>query len=414
MSKPHRRSHRLWLYLAVMGPGIIAASAGNDAGGIATYSSAGAAFGNSMLWLILVLMFILIVVQEMAARMGAVTHRGLSDLIRETFGVRWTTFAMLVLLVANGNIVVAEFAGIAASTELLGISRYISVPIMAAIAWLIVVKGSYVVAERIFLLFSAAFLAYPIAAYLAHPDWGEVLHATIVPRIQGNTAFLVMAITVVGTTVSPYMQFFLQSSVVDKGIGVEEYRYERADVVSGVIFSILIAFFIMLSTAATLYPRGITVDTAAQAAQALVPFAGPYAEVLFAVGLFGASMLAASVLPLSTAYAVSEAFGWERGVTRSFGEAKEFTALYTGLIVIGALVVLVPGLSLIGIMLTSQFLNGILLPVILVFMLLLVNRRSLMGRYVNGPIYNLIAWATVVLVTLAIGVLLVMQIISML
>lgn len=399
-------------YLAIMGPGIIAACAGNDAGGITTYSVAGASFGNSMLWLIILLLFILIVVQEMAARMGAVTGRGLSDLIRETFGVRWTTFAMLVLLVANGGTVIAEFAGIAAASELLGVSRYIAVPIMAAVAWLIVIKGSYMVAERVFLIFTAAFLAYPIAAYLARPNWGEVMHATVVPTLQGNTVFLAMAITVVGTTVSPYMQFFLQSSVVDKGIGVEDYHYERADVISGVIFSILIAFFIMLSTAATLFPREITIETAAQAAEALVPFAGPYAEVLFAAGLFGASMLAASVLPLSTAYAVAEAFGWERGVSRSFGEAKEFTSLYTGLIVIGAIVVLVPGLSLIGTMLVSQFLNGILLPVVLVFMILLVNRRELMGRYVNGPIYNLIACATTAILTLAIGALFVMQLVS--
>ncbi|MBI2863053.1 MAG: Nramp family divalent metal transporter [Chloroflexi bacterium] len=389
-------------YLAILGPGIIAAVAGNDAGGIAVYSHAGAAFGYQLLWALAIITISLIVVQLMSARMGAVTGKGLADLVREEFGIRWTALAMLALLVANGGTTIAEFAGIAAAAELLGISRYIAVPLMGLFIWLVVVRASYRTAERIFLTLSAVFAVYFIAPFLAHPDWNVVIRSTAVPSFNVSAGFLTAIITLVGTTVTPYMQLFVQSAVVDKGVTIRDYRFARLDVIFGSVFAIFVAFFIIVTTGTILHPEGIAVETAEDAAKALAPLAGEYATILFAVGLFGASMLAASILPLSTAYATCEAFGWERGVSKGFGEAPVFNGLYTGLIALSVLVVLLPGLPLIGAIILSQFIDGLLLPVVLVFMLKLSNNREVMGDHVNGPWFNLIAWSTaVVLIALS-------------
>ncbi|MCL5960131.1 MAG: Nramp family divalent metal transporter [Chloroflexi bacterium] len=393
------------LYLAVMGPGLIAATAGNDAGGVATYATAGASFGYSLLWVLILISIPLAVVQEMAARMGAATGKGLADLIREEFGLHWTTVAMLTLLVANAGTTIAEFAGIAAAAELLGLSKFIAVPVVAVLVWLLVVRGSYSASERIFLIFSALLLAYVGSAFLGRPDWGDVAKGTFVPSFHFNSAYFLMFISLIGTTISPYMQFFAQGAVVDKGITMREYKYERADVIFGSFFLIFVAFFIVVSTAATLHPLGLTVSTASDAARALEPVAGDYAYVLFALGLFGASMLAASVLPISTAYAVTGAFGWERSISASFSDAPIFNGLYTGLIAIGAVVVLFPNLPLVTIMVFSQFVQGILLPIVLVFLLKLANSKAVMGKYTNGPVLNAIAWGATGLITLLIALL---------
>lgn len=393
------RRKRLLGYLAILGPGMITANAGNDAGGIATYSSVGADFGYSLLWIFIPITISLGIVQEMCARMGAVTGKGLADLIRERFGVRWTTLVMLSLLIANGGVTVSEFVGIAAATELFGVPRFFSVPIAAIAVWWLVVKGSYKRVERVFLIMSLVFLGYVVSAFLAHPEWGAVARAVVRPSFRFDAAYLFTLIAIVGTTISPYMQVFVQSSVVDKGVTAEDYQFTRTDVWAGTIFSDLIAFFIIVSTAATLYKHGIHVETAADAAQALKPLAGSYAEKLFAVGLFGASMLAAGVLPLATAYSISEALGFEKGVSRSFREAPIFLGVFTFLIAVGAAIAVIPDLPLIRVLLVTQVINGLLLPVILIAILRLVNNRELMGAHVNGPIYNLGAWATTIVVS---------------
>ena len=393
--------------LAILGPGLIAATAGNDAGGNATYSAFGARFGYTLLWALPLIAVSLGLVQEMAARLGAVTGKGLAELIREEFGVRWATLAMLTLLVANGGTTIAEFAGIAAAVELFGISKYLAVPLAAVLVWAVVVGPSYQVAERVFLGLASALLTYVLAAFLAGPDWPIVGRSLVTPTFQLDPDFLVAFITLIGTTITPYMQFFQQSAVVDKGINAEEYPRERLDVLIGVGYSILVAFFIMVATATTLHPAGIVVDSAADAARALAPLAGPYATVLFGVGLLGASLLAASVLPLSTAYAICGAFGWERSVSAGFERAPIFNGLYTALIAIGALVALVPGLPLIGVIIGTQFLNGLLLPIVLLFIVRLVRRPEIMGRHVNGPLLHGLAWASTLLVIGLSGTLLV-------
>ncbi|HEY8953454.1 MAG TPA: Nramp family divalent metal transporter, partial [Candidatus Dormibacteraeota bacterium] len=352
----------IFQYLSILGPGLVAANAGNDAGGIATYAQVGASYGYNLLWMLLLTLVSLIVVQEMCARMGAITGKGLSELIREEFGPRWTVFAMVTLLVANGLTTISEFAGIAASLELVGVSRYISVPISGLLIWWLVARGSYSRVERIFLLMTLAFFAYPISAILAHPDWGAVARATVVPSFQLSTGYIFMFVATVGTTITPYMQIFVQSSVVDKGITANEYRYERIEVIFGSIFANVIALSIVVTTAATLFVHHTPIDTAADAAQALAPLAGRYAALLFGVGLLGASMLAGGVLPLATAFSVSEAFGWEKGLSTNPSEAPAFYTLFTSLIVIGALVTLVPGLPLIQLLLVVQVINGLLLP----------------------------------------------------
>ena len=360
---PNFRVHRsgILLFLGVLGPGLIAGLAGNDAGGITTYSVLGAQTGFSMLWLLPITTLMLVIVLEMAARMGAVTGQGLGDLIRDEFGIRWTLFAMLVLLIANGANIVAEFAGAAAALEIFGVPRFVTVPLVAAGIWALVVFASYRLVERVFLSVAIVFLAYVVSAFVAGPDWGEVGHGLITPSVSFEPNTLLLMVATVGTTVTPYMFFYLQSSVADKGLGPEELSLERADAVLGAIWTNVIAVFIVVVAAVALFPR--TIDSAEQAALALAPVAGDFAKALFAVGLFGASVLAATVMPLTTSYAVCESFGWESGVSRKFSEAPVFMGLYSALIVIGAIVVLVPGLPLIGVILvySIMFATGALI-----------------------------------------------------
>ena len=388
------------LFLAVIGPGIITASVDNDAGGITTYTLAGAHFGYSLLWTLIPIAIVLVLVQEMSARMGVVTGKGLSDLIRENFGLKLTVLLTLVLLVANLGNTMAEFAGVAASMEIFHVTKYISVPIAAALVWVLVVKGTYSIVEKIFLIASAFYLTYAISGLLANPDWGYVAAKTVVPTVSFNPGYLAMVIGLVGATIAPWMQFYIQSSIVDKGIKLSEYRYTKLDVIIGCLVTDIVAFFIIVTCAATIYPSGISVESAAEAALALVPLAGQYSGWLFAFGLFNASILAASILPLATAYTICEGMGWDSGIDKKFKDAPHFYTLYTMLIVIGAAIILIPGIPLIEIMVMSQVLNGILLPVILVFMLLLINNKKLMGSYTNGKIYNYISWGLTIAMTL--------------
>ncbi len=393
------RRKRLYIYLSILGPGMITANAGNDAGGIATFASVGADFGYRLLWVLIPITFSLGIVQEMSARMGAVTGKGLADLVRERFGVRWTAFVMLSLLIANGGITVSEFVGIAAASELFGVPRFISVPLAAISIWWLVVKGSYQKVERVFLVMSLVFLGYIISAFLARPDWGSVAVEMIRPSFSFEYAYMFAFVAIVGTTISPYMQVFVQSSVVEKGVTAEDYAKTRTDVWVGTVFAIMIVFFIVVSTAATLHQHGISIETAEDAARALRPLAGTYAETLFAVGLLGASMLAAGVLPLATAYSISEALGFEKGVSRSFREAPIFLGTFTFLVTVGAAIAVIPNLPLIRVLLLTQVMNGLLLPVILFAILRLVNNRELMGAHVNGLVYNIGAWLTAIVVT---------------
>lgn len=390
---------RLWPYLRALGPGLLAASAGNDAGGIATYASAGASYGYGLLWAMVIVTLCVGVVQEMSARMGAVTGKGFSDLVRESFTLRQTALILLTLLVANTGIIVSEFIGVAAAAELFGVSRYVAVPLAAVFVWLLMTRGSYGWVEKIFLVLSLAFLAYVGAAFLAKPDWGAVLSETVRPALHLERGYLHLLIALIGTTISPYMQLYVQSSVVEKGVTPADYRYTRFDVIVGTLSAGAVAVFIIIATAATLHPRGITIDTAADAARALEPIAGPYAGVLFALGLLGASLLAAGVLPLATTYMLSEALGFERGVSRSWSEAPIFMGTLTGLIVLGAAVALLPGLPLIPVLVGVYVLNGLLLPVELFAILRLVNNRELMGPHVNGPAYNVLAWTIAIAVS---------------
>ena len=388
---------RLLRFLVIVGPGIVTAQAGNDAGGIATYSSVGAAYGYSLLWMMVVITLSLGIVQEMCARMGAVTGKGLAELIRERFGIRWTLVAMLTVLVANGGVVVSEFAGAAAALELLGVQRIVTVIAVAGFVLWLVARGSYRVAERAFLAISLVFLAYPVTAFLAGPPWGEVLRETALPSFRLEGPYLFLFVATVGTTITPYMQLFAQSATVDKGVTVQELGAARADAYIGAVFSNLVAYFIIVVTATTLYPQGITVQTAADAARALTPLAGERAGLLFAIGLFGASVLAAAVLPLATSYTICGALGWERRLGTRFSDAHQFYSIIAFLVVMGAAITLLP-VPLIPLIVAAQVLNGFLLPVILIFILRLVNDRSLMGEHVNGPVYNVLAWGTTVFI----------------
>jgi NRAMP (natural resistance-associated macrophage protein)-like metal ion transporter len=404
------RSSPLFKLFAVLGPGLIAANAGNDAGGIATFATAGASYGYNLLWALAIAGFCLAIVQEMCARMGAITGKGLADLIREQFGVRWAALAMLALLVANTGVTVSEFLGIAASVQVLANDPhtplvYLVVPLTGLGLWWLVIKGSYRRVEKIFLIMSLGFLAYIPAAFAAHPNWSEVGQELIMPHLETSSGYLLTAVALVGTTISPYMQFFVQSSVADKGINAGEYIYAKLDVYSGTIFAVVIAAFVIIATGATLYPNH-PVQTALDAALSLRAFAGQYAGLLFGIGLFGASLLAAAVLPLSTAYGICEAFGFERGVSRSFSEAPVFQTIFTGLIVLSVLITLIPGLPIIRVLIVLQDLNAAMVPILLVFIILLVNNRRLMGRHVNKLGFNIIAWITVVLVTILIVLLL--------
>ena len=380
------RRSTILAFLAVMGPGIITGFAGNDAGGVTTYTAVGAHYGFTLLWLLLISTAGLLVIQEMCARMGAVTGKGLSDLIRERFGVRWTIVAMLALLIANGSNVTAEFAGIAASLELLGVERVVSVPAAAIAVWALVVFFSYRVVERTLFVLVLAFIAYPVTAFIVSPDWANVGRGFVIPTLPAEQAALVAALALVGTTITPYMQFYIQASIVDKGIDREQYQYARVDVILGALLTGLNGFFIIIVAGAVLFPAHVTVQSAADAAGALGPLAGAQAKLLFAVGLFGASLLAATVMPLSTSYAICEAFGWESGISKDFREAPVFMGLFTLLVVIGALVVLSPGVPLIPLILLSQNVNGLLLPIVLVFILILAGDRRLMGEHANGRV----------------------------
>jgi NRAMP (natural resistance-associated macrophage protein)-like metal ion transporter len=388
------------MYIAILGPGMITANAGNDAGGIATFASVGAEFGYSLLWILIPIAISLGIVQEMCARMGAVTGKGLADLIRERFGVRWTALIMLALLIANAGVTVSEFVGIAAAAELFHISRFVAVPLAAILVWWLVVKSSYQKVEKAFLLMSLVFLGYVVSAFLSRPDWSAVAVGLVRPSFRLEHAFIFTLVAVIGTTISPYMQVYVQSSVVDKGVTVDNYRETKTDVWVGTVFAILIVFFIVVSTAATLHRAGIQISGAEDAAQALRPLAGRYAETLFGLGLFGASMLAAGVLPLATAYSISEALGFEKGVSRSFREAPIFLGTFTFLVAVGAAIAVIPNLPLIRVLLVTQVINGLLLPIVLFAVLKLVNNREVMGAHVNGPIYNVAAWLTAIVVTL--------------
>ena len=395
---------RALLFFAVVGPGFITANVDNDANGIYTYSAAGAQFGHALLWTLIPITLALIVVQEISARMGAVTGKGLSDLIREEFGLRVTFFMMIGILLINFGNVVGEFAGIAGSLELFGLSKYITVPVCAAIVWLIPVRGQYKSVEKVFLVASFFYVTYILAGFFAKPAWMDALVATVKPPPQAaffQPGYLYMAIGVVGTTIAPWMQFYLQSSIVEKGVSKRQYRASQIDVISGCIFTDIVAWFIIVACAATLYVHGYhNISDAKDAAQALRPLAGDYAYILFALGLFNASLFAASILPLSTAYTVCEGLGFESGVGKKFGEAPVFYWLYTILIAAGAGFILFPDLPLVKISILSQVINGIAIPPVLVFMLLLVNKKELMGEYVNSRTYDAIAWATTVIMTI--------------
>jgi NRAMP (natural resistance-associated macrophage protein)-like metal ion transporter len=390
------RWRRVALFLAVMGPGLITASVDNDAGGITTYSLAGAQFGTKLLWTLGPITVALIVVQEMSARMGVVTGKGLADLIRENFGVRTTFWVSVALVIANLANTIAEFAGVAASLQIFHVPPWVSVPLVALGVWALVLKGSNRVVEKVFLVASLLYMAYPISLFLAKPDWGEVALAAVTPTFQTDGAYVAMLIGMVGTTIAPWMQFYQQAAVVEKRIDVDELRYTRIDVVLGCIVTDVVAFSIVMACAATLHKQGISIQTADQAALALAPLAGQYAAWLFAFGLFNASLFAAAILPLSTAYFVTESAGWESGLDRKWGEAKQFYWLFTGIVAVGAGVVLIPKLPLIRIMLVSQIVNGMLLPFVLIYMLRLANDEKLMGVHRNGRWFNLVAWTTTV------------------
>lgn len=401
-------------FFAVLGPGLVSAIAGDDAGGIGTYSVIGAKYGYDLLWALVLIIIGLIIVQEMTARLTVVTGKGLADLIREQFGVKTTAFAMFSLLIANTAVTISEFVGIAAASELFGISRYIAVPVAAIGVWYIVTRGNYRVAEKIFLALSAVLAVYVISAFVVKPDWGDVLRGTLIPTIQSDRDFILLLIAVIGTTISPYMQFTLSATTLDKGTKLEEYGFVVWETVLGVLLSGAFAYFIIVATGATLHASGITqIESAEQAAQALEPIAGPLAGALFGVGLLGASLLAASILPLSTTYAICEAFGWERGVNQEAADARIFYGIYTALIIIGAVVALIPGLALFEIFVYVYLLNGILLPVLLVLMLRLASNPRLMGKHVNSRWVNLLGWGmagvlivltTVLVVTTVFGI----------
>lgn len=387
------------IFFAILGPGIITGSVDNDAGGITTYSVAGATYGYGLIWTLIPSLIVLLVIQEMNARMGIVTGKGLSDLIRENAGIKITFFIFIGLVLSNIGNTTTEFAGVAGSMEIFGVSKYISVPIAAAMVWFLVVKGTYQIAERIFLIFSVSLLTYVVSALMSKPEWSEIGSAIIRPRMEMNARGISMVIALVGTTIAPWMQFYMQSSVIEKGLQMKNYRYTLIDIVVGCIITVVVAFFIMVACGATLFPEGIKINEAADAALALKPLAGEIASQVFAFGLFVASVFSATILPLATAFYVSEAFGFEAGIDKKWDEAKEFYILYTFILVLSALIILIPGAPLIKISIWSQVLNGILLPVVLVSMILLINNKKIMGNYVNKPVQNLIGWSAVVILT---------------
>jgi NRAMP (natural resistance-associated macrophage protein)-like metal ion transporter len=385
----------LLLFLSVAGPGIITSNVDNDAGGIATYSLAGSRFGYSLLWSLIPIMVALFIIQEMSARMGVVTGKGLSDLIRERFGVKVTVYLLMAVVLTNFGNVIAEFAGIASSLEIFHLSKYITVPVGALLVWLMVVKGTYRSVEKIFLFACLFYLAYIISGFLAKPDWSVIGHSLASPRLYLSAAPLGMLIGLVGTTIAPWMQFYLQASIVEKNVLVKNYKQARLDVLLGSIVVTVVAGFIVLTCAATIFKAGIPIETAQDAAEALRPLAGRYCSALFAFGLLNASLFAASILPLSTAFLVCEGMGWESGINKKFSEAPQFYGLYTLLIFLGAGIILLPKVPLFPVMYISQIINGLVLPVIMVIMLILINNKKLMGEYTNKKFYNILSWITV-------------------
>jgi Mn2+/Fe2+ NRAMP family transporter len=395
------RRPNLWrnllIFLSVMGPGIITANVDNDAGGIATYSVAGAHFGYSTLWIFIPMAVALIVIQEMCSRMGVVTGKGLADLIREKFGAKITFYAMLVFLFSNLTNTISEFSGIAASCEIFGISRHLSLPVAAVLIWWIVVKGTYKSVEKVFLVACLFYFAYVATGFLVRPAWGIVAREMVRPTFAFRQDYILMVMGVIGTTIAPWMQFYQQSAVVEKGINIKNYRYARLDVIIGGIVVNIVAIFIIISCAATLFANGIHIESAKDAALALRPLAGNYCSALFAFGLLNASLFSAMILPLATAYSVCEGLGWETGVDKRLKEAPQFYFLFTALIVIGAGIIMFPKINLIAVMLLSQAANSVFLPFILVFMLILINDKHLMGQYRNSKLFNMVSWVTVII-----------------
>ncbi|MGE5426354.1 MAG: Nramp family divalent metal transporter [Methylococcaceae bacterium] len=387
---------KIAIFLAILGPGIITGSVDNDAGGITTYSVAGAVYGYNLLWTLIPSFIVLVVIQEMNARMGIVTGKGLADLIRENAGVKVTFFIFIGLLIADIGNTTTEFAGVAGSMEVFGVSKYISVPIIGALIWLLVVKGTYQIAERIFLLFSVSLLMYVVSALMGKPHWGEIGHSIVHPELEINTQSLAMIIGIIGTTIAPWMQFYMQSSVIEKGLDMKQYKYSLIDIVVGCIATVVVAFFIIVACASTLHVSGHQINDAKDAALALKPLAGELASQVFAFGLFIASIFSATILPLATAFYVCEAFGFEAGIDKKWDEAREFYILYTGILILSAAIILLPNAPLILISLWSQVINGMLLPVVLVCMILLVNNKKIMGQYVNKPINNIIGWGAII------------------
>lgn len=392
---PPRFWRRVATFGAIVGPGIITANVDNDAGGLTTYSQAGAHFGLSLLWIFLPIAILLLMVQEMVNRMGVVTGQGLSDMIRERFGVRIAFYLMVLVLLTNFGNVMAEFAGIAAASEVLGLPPLVTVPVCGVVVWLLVLKGTHKSVEKIFLVACVFYVAYPLTLYILKPDYAELGRALITPTIHFESDYLVMVIGIVGTTIAPWMQFYQQAFVAEKGISIQDYAYSKADTVIGSFIVNLVAACIVAVCAITLYRTNVRVDQAADAARSLAPLAGRASSYLFAAGLFNASLFAASILPLSTSYTICEALGWESGVSKNFVEAPQFYVIYTALIACGAFVVLIPGMSFVRVMFWSQVINGLLLPIIVIFILLLVNDRRVMGKFVNGRTYNVFCWAAV-------------------
>jgi Mn2+/Fe2+ NRAMP family transporter len=389
----------LAIFFAIIGPGIITGSVDNDAGGITVYSVAGAQYGYGLIWTLIPSFIVLLVIQEMNARMGIVTGKGLSDLIRENAGMKITFFIFIGLLFSNIGNTTTEFAGVAGSMDIFGVSKYISVPIVAIMIWFLVVKGTYKIAERIFLIFSVSLLTYVVSALMSKPHWGEIGTSIIHPNLPVNTQSLAMVIALVGTTIAPWMQFYMQSSVIEKGLKMKHYKMTLIDITVGCVATIVVAFFIMVACGSTLYPNKIVINEATDAAMSLKPLAGALASQVFAFGLFVASVFSATILPLATSFYVCEAFGFEAGIDKKWNEAKEFYVLYTFILVISAVIILIPNAPLIQISIWSQVLNGVLLPVVLVSMILLINSKKIMGNYVNNAIQNIIGWSAVIILT---------------
>lgn len=402
----------LFIFFSIVGPGIITGSVDNDAGGITTYSVAGATYGYNLLWTLIPAFIVLLVVQEMNARMGIVTGKGLADLIRENFGVKVTFFIFLGLLAADIGNTATEFAGVAGSMQVLGVSKYIAVPLGAVSVWLLVVKGTYRFAEKIFLIFSLFLLSYVISALLANPDWSQIGNAIIKPEIQLNEGYISTVLALIGTTIAPWMQFYMQSAVIEKGIKVHEYKYAVWDVILGCTATVVVAFFIVIACASTLNKSGIQINEAKDAAMALGPLAGQFASVIFAFGLFIASIFSATILPLATAFYICEAFGFEAGIDKKLREAPQFYTLFTSIIIVGVIIILIPGAPLITITIWSQVINAILLPVVLISMITIVNKKEIMGEYTNKGFNNIVGWATVIILIALTAIMVIFPLIS--